>query len=270
MTAPADLAPWMRLWRLEPDGQPFVTPWGSHLAPVTQAGVPAMLKVAHGEEERRGAALMAWWAGEGAARVLAWSDPALLLERAEGSRSLAAMARAGDDDAAMRILCAAAERLHTPRPAPRPQSLVPLDRWFAALGAGAGRRGGLFAAAWTVARGLLAAPRDAAPLHGDLHHDNVLDFGPRGWLAIDPKGLIGERGFDYANMVCNPDIVVAGAPGVLARRAKIICQESGLEPRRHLQWVLAYAALSASWNLDSGGDAAPAVRMAELAAAELS
>lgn len=31
-------------------------------------------------------------------------------------------------------------------------------------------------------------------LHGDLHHGNVLDFGASGWLAIDPKGLKGERG----------------------------------------------------------------------------
>jgi streptomycin 6-kinase len=28
----------------------------------------------------------------------------------------------------------------------------------------------------------------------------VLDFETSGWLAIDPKGLIGERGFDFANI----------------------------------------------------------------------
>jgi hypothetical protein len=43
-------------------------------------------------------------------------------------------------------------------------------------------------------------------LHGDIHHDNILDFGRRGWLAIDPKRLFGERGFDYANLFCNPDL----------------------------------------------------------------
>jgi streptomycin 6-kinase len=267
--APADLAPWVRLWRLEPDGEAFVSPFGSTLAPVRFDGAPAMLKIAHGEEERRGAALMAWWAGEGAAQVLAWTDPALLLERADGARCLAAMARAGEDDAAMRILCGAAAALHAPRPAPPPASLVRLDRWFGALAAGAARRGGIFQTAWAVARRLLAAPRDERALHGDLHHRNVLDFGPRGWLAIDPKGLFGERGFDYANMVCNPDIATAGAKGALARRARIVCDEAGLEPERYLGWVLAYAALSASWTLDGGGDASPAVRMAELAAAEL-
>jgi streptomycin 6-kinase len=51
---------------------------------------------------------------------------------------------------------------------------------------------------------LLAEPREVGVLHGDLHHGNVLDFGVRGWLAIDPKGLLGERGFDFANIFTNP------------------------------------------------------------------
>ncbi|MGH7023810.1 MAG: aminoglycoside phosphotransferase family protein [Caulobacteraceae bacterium] len=264
----ADFEPWTGLWRLEPDGAPFVSKFGSRLAPVRFAGAPAMLKIANGEEERRGVAAMAWWAGEGAARVLAWDDPALLLERAEGPRSLAAMARGGEDDEAMRILCRCAARLHAPRASP-PRSLVPLAVWFQALAAGASSRGGIFATAWSVARELLASPREERPLHGDLHHDNVLDFGPRGWLAIDPKGLMGERGFDYANMVCNPDVETAAAPGALARRARIVCAEAGFEPERYLRWVLAWAGLSATWSLDSGEDAWRAVAIARIAAGEL-
>jgi len=38
--------------------------------------------------------------------------------------------------------------------------------------------------------------------------------GPRGWLAIDPKGLCGERGFDFVNIFCNPDFALATAPDV--------------------------------------------------------
>ena len=43
-------------------------------------------------------------------------------------------------------------------------------------------------------------------LHGDLHHANVLDLGSSSWLAIDPKGLKGEQGFDYANIFTSPDL----------------------------------------------------------------
>jgi streptomycin 6-kinase len=267
--------PWMDRWGLAPDGAPFVNRYqgavNSWLAPVRWRGEAAMLKIAGGEEERLGGALMAWFAGHGAARVLERDGPAILLERAQGPRSLAAMAQGADDDEATRILCRTAALLHAPRPAAPPETLVPLKVWFRALGPAAERHGGVLTAASNTAQALLAEPRDVRVLHGDLHHANVLDFGPqRGWLAIDPKGLLGERGFDYANIVCNPDIAIAAAPGVLARRARIIAAEAGLEPERYLKWVLAYAGLSASWTLGDGWDATPALTMAELAAAELS
>ena len=41
---------------------------------------------------------MAWWNGDGAARVLAHDEHALLLERATGTVSLVDMARNGGDD----------------------------------------------------------------------------------------------------------------------------------------------------------------------------
>ncbi len=59
----------------------------------------------------------------------------------------------------------------------------------------------------------------AALMAGDLHHRNILDFGSRGWLAIDPKGILGERGFDFANIFCNPDPAIATVPGRLAHQS---------------------------------------------------
>ncbi len=40
-------------------------------------------------------------------------------------------------------------------------------------------------------------------LHGDLHHENIM-FSSRGWLVIDPVGLVGEVGFGAANMFYDP------------------------------------------------------------------
>jgi hypothetical protein len=42
-------------------------------------------------------------------------------------------------------------------------------------------------------------------LHGDLHHDNVLAAERQPWLAIDPLGVIGDRGLDAGAMLYNPD-----------------------------------------------------------------
>jgi streptomycin 6-kinase len=262
------LEPWLRRWRLEPDGDAFTTKFFSVLMPVRQDGAPAMLKIAQGQEEREGAYLMEWWRGDGAARVLAHETPALLLERAMGEGSLAAMARGGRDDEASRILTAAVARLHAPRDLSRPTMLAPLPVWFRQLEPAAHRHGGVLAKSAAAARALLASPREETVLHGDIHHENVLDFGPRGWLAIDPKGLFGERAYDYLNLFCNPDIETAATPGRLRRQLGVVAQAAALEPARLLQWILAFAGLSSAWTLDDGGDAALTLAVAQIAAAE--
>ena len=125
-----------------------------------------------------------------------------------------------------------------------------------------------------AARSLLSTQRDVAVLHGDLHHGNVLDFGDRGWLAIDPKGLVGERCFDHANLFCNPDLSdpvppVATLPDVFASRVGLVADLAGLERDRLLLWILAWAGLSAAWIIDGGTTPATSLAVARLAAAEM-
>ena len=228
-----------------------------------------MLKIATEPEERRGAETMVWWSGEGAARVLAHEGDALLMERATGEQSLAEMARAGRDDEAMRVLCAAAARLHAPRSRPLPPSLVPLEAWFRDLEPAAARYGGILAQSATMARDLLADQREIVLLHGDIHHGNVLDFGPRGWLAIDPKGLIGERTFDYVNLLRNPDDETALAPRRFARQVTVIAEAARLDRGRLLRWTVAFCGLSAAWILNDHDFPRHDYRIAYLALAEL-
>jgi streptomycin 6-kinase len=255
-------------WGLTPDGAPIIT-HSSRLLPVRCGEAPAMLKIAVEAEERRGAALMVWWNGEGAARVLAHDGAALLMERAIGADSLVEMARNGRDDQASRIICEVAAKLHAPKDCPPPSTVLTLSRWFKALAPAASRFGDIWERAANTARELLAEPQEAVVLHGDIHHGNILDAGPRGWLAIDPKGLVGERGFDFANIFCNPDLETATAPGRLARQASVIAEAAGLDRMRLLKWVLAYAGLSAAWMLEDGHRPDLELTVAELAASEL-
>jgi streptomycin 6-kinase len=268
-------------WRLISDGAPIITP-GSRLLPVRMDGTPAMLKIAIDAEEKFGGLLLGWWDGRGAARVFAHEDDALLMERAEGPASLADMvqdrAPGGGDDKASRLICRVVAQLHAPGPTPgrrRLPDLVPLAQWFKELEPAAARHGGMhgriLADCAATARELLASEREVVVLHGDIHHGNILDFGSRGWLAIDPKGLIGERGFDYANLFCNPEAETATAPGRLVRQVAVVAEAAGLERQRLLKWIMAYAGLSAAWFLEDG-EWAPAkipLAIAELAAAEL-
>ena len=262
-----ELRQYRERWRLIPDGEPFRT-HSSWLQPVLHQGEPAMLKVPFEEEERWGGGLMVWWGGEGTARVLAHDENALLLERATGNRRLEEMARNGQDEEATQILCAAAARLHAPRYRALPP-MIPLTRWFAALEPGAARHGGILIQAAATARELLSTPQDLVPLHGDLHHGNVLDGGPRGWLVIDPKRLYGERGFEYANLFRNPDLATSIAPGRLARHATLVATEAGLDRTRLLKWVLALCGLSAAWILGDGEEPREDLAVAHLVVTEL-
>lgn len=259
-------------WQLTVDGDPFET-HSSRLVSVRRGDDRAMLKIAKVDEERRGADLMVWWNGSGAVRVLAHEGDALLLERATGDASLARLARSGGDDEAGRILASVAARLHAPRAGP-PPGLVPLDAWFAPLAGVARRNGGVLHEAARAAHGLLDTPEDVVVLHGDLHHGNVLDVdvsvrGVDGWAAIDPKHLVGERTFDFANVLRNPDPEIATAPGRLARQATVLAEAAGVDRTRLLRWTLAFAGLSAAWATEAGTDPAPDLAVAELAAAEI-
>lgn len=256
-------------WALRPDGEPIIT-HSSRLLPVTYEGRPAMLKVAVEKDEKLGNEVMVWWDGNGAAEVWAHDVEALLMERALGPANLKAMSMAGEDDAATRVLCAAARRLHGV-PKPPPPAMITMERWFADLLAHGEKYGGTIAEGLRIARRLLTAETEKCVLHGDLHHENVLDFGGKGWLAIDPKKLYGDRAFDYANIFCNPDLSVAADPAVFARRLQAVCAEAGLERRRLLEWITAWAALSAVWFLedDMTPDAATDLAVGALALAEL-
>jgi streptomycin 6-kinase len=256
-----------QLWNISDDGERFTTN-SSLLQPVLYNGIGCMLKIALSDEEVRGNGLMAWYKGNGAATVLKHDDTAILMERATGSASLIEMAKVGRDDEASGIICSVVSKLHAHK-TPYPNDLVPLNTWFKSLEPVAAGHGGIFVQCSQIANDLLNEPISQVVLHGDIHHGNILDFGAKGWLAIDPKGLFGERGFDYANLFCNPDIATAIAPGRLMRQVDIISKEADLEPKRLIQWIAAWAGLSAAWGLEDGTNAEPAMTVARIALNEL-
>ena len=266
------LEPYLQTWGLIPAGDPIRTRT-SQLLPVLSQGQPAMLKVTNDADERHGHLLMRWWAGNGAAKVLAYDDGAVLLERATGSGSLVRLADDGQDEAATRIICDVARQLHAPRKAP-PPGLVPLTTWFEPLAPMAQAQGGILVQAAAAAAGLLTSQREIVPLHADLHHENVLDFGERGWLAIDPKRVIGERTFEYTILFCDPDLglphlTIARQPEIFAQRFTIVGEAANLEVRRLLLWILAWAGLSAVWQIDDDLDPGIELQVAEMALAAL-
>ena len=268
------LSIWLNRWDLIADGNAFST-HTSQLLPVktVTTGLEAMLKVTDDTDEQTGHSLMEWWEGHGAAPVLAHENEAILLARATGQRSLAAMSREGQDTEACRILCSVANRLHGAQKKPWPQ-LTSLDEWFSPLVHITPKHSGMMAFCSETAKELLSSPRDMVVLHGDLHHGNVLDFASSGWLAIDPKGLSGERGFDFANIFTNPDLDnpvprVATVPERFKRRLKTVTETAGLDKERLLKWIIAWCGLSAMWSFEDGIPHSTPLEVAKLAIDEL-
>jgi streptomycin 6-kinase len=268
LASPMVLEDYLAWWELVADGE-LIHTTSSTLLPVRYQGGPAMLKLAHLEEEKRGGQLLTYWQGQAAVRVLGHWQDGWLLERALGKQSLVEMVQQGADQEASSIICAVVAKLHALRLQPPKELVVPLPLWFSALAPAAGQYGGVLVEAAAMAEKLIDSPQEIGVLHGDVHHGNVVDGGQRGWLAIDPKGLLGERSFDYANLFTNPDYPTATAPGRLARQAKLVAQAAQLDRKRLLEWVLAWAGLSAAWLLQEGEKPDLQLQVARLAALEL-
>lgn len=257
-TCPPNMPAYLTRWRLTRTGEPPMRTASSVLLPVLYDNRPAMLRLSHDPDERRGNDVMAWWQGKGVAPVLEHDQGAILLERAVKDRSLADLVDEGDDIEATRQICHVASHMHGHH-APHQPALPHLDDWFSDLLALAPARGDWLARCAGSARALLADPHEPVVLHGDLHHGNILAFGTEGWRAIDPKGLFGERAFDFAPLFLNPDLAGhprrhADLPDIFAQRVDLVARTASLDRLRLMRWIHAWCGLSALWFLEDGSE----------------
>ncbi|TIQ19361.1 MAG: 3'-kinase [Mesorhizobium sp.] len=228
---------------------------------VREDGSPAIVKALKAfddvEDELRGEHFLAWRRGEGAVRLLDRNGHSMLLEYA-GETLLSQVLAEQGDDAATAIAAEVMARLFSPSDHPAPPDLQPLRLRFSSLfnkariDRDAGEQG-LYVETAATAERLLADPVEVLPLHGDLHHDNIM-HGPRGWLAIDPKGVLGDPGFDAANMFYNPldRDALCRDPRRIADMAEIFARTLGQTPPAILDHAIAYGCLSASWHHEDG------------------
>jgi streptomycin 6-kinase len=197
--------------------------------------------------------------GRGCVRLLAADreQGALLLERLEPGVALGACV--DDDEQATSIAARVMERLWRPVPPEHPFPSV--ARWAAGLdrlrtrfdGSTGPLPGALVVQAEDLFRELLASMAEPVLLHGDLHHDNILAAEREPWLAIDPKGVVGEPAYEVGALLRNPFPEILSMPQparILDRRVDQLVSELGFDRGRILGWALAQAVLSAWWCLE--------------------
>ncbi|NGP17315.1 aminoglycoside phosphotransferase family protein [Devosia aurantiaca] len=215
-----------------------------------------IIKAVASVEEGRGSRLLQWYEGNGAATVFDSHNDTIFMEWLDGG-TLGDPVRAGHDDEGTIAIATIVASLHRQRAA-APDNLENLRDRFAALFASEARAWphtarDLYARASGIALKLFDRPSAQIPLHGDLHHDNILS-SDRGWLAIDPKGVFGDPAYEIAPVFINPEraTVIAADPRRIATRADILAQRLGYSRKRMLGWACAHAALSAAWDLAEG------------------
>lgn len=222
-----------------------------------QGAVPVVLKIskARSDEWHSGDILRAF-AGDGMVRVYESEPGAVLLERLVPGNDLVNLVRTGDDGGATEILAQVMGQManHTP-----PDNCPTLFDW--ARGFDRYLKTGdkqvpadLVHEAHELYLSLASSSSHIMLLHGDLHHYNVLFDSNRGWVAIDPKGVVGELEYDVGAIIRNPielpEFFNSGA--VIERRVRTLTDVLRLNYQRALQWSFAQAVLSAIWGVEDG------------------
>ncbi len=182
---------------------------------------------------------------------------AMLLERIEPGTSLVTL----DDEAATSAAASVMRRLW--RPVPAGHRFPTVADWAAGFSRLRTRFDGgtgplparLVEKAERLFGELLVSSATPVLLHGDRHHGNVLAARREPWLAIDPKGIIGEPAFDTAALLHNPaNLLAAPHPSrILARRVDQLAEQLGFDRTRIRGWGLAQAVLAAYWSLEDAG-----------------
>ncbi|WP_411091835.1 aminoglycoside phosphotransferase family protein [Streptomyces sp. 049-1] len=245
-------ASFLRRWELRLDG-PSMHGWAALVLPVVRRdGVPAVLKLQILDAETEGEPLaLRAWDGDGAVRVLD-HDPAtgtMLLERLDSGRMLS---HVEDSRAAVLVIARLLAHLTaTPAP-PGVRGLgdiarAMLERTPGTLGAipdPADRR--LVADCAAALREVADEPGDRL-LHWDLHFENVLASARAPWLAIDPKPLAGDPGFDLLPALDN-----RYDPAETRWRFDAMTDVLGLDRQRARAWSLARVLQNSLWNVEDG------------------
>lgn len=210
-------------------------------------GAPVVLKLGcDAGEVRSEREALEVFRGDACVELYEWGERALVLERlwpepaGEGETLEAALGLMG--------------ALH--RPAPQDHGMATVGEWCQGLARYLERwpRGGpmeraMVERAWRRANELLSEDREQVVLHGDLHHGNVMRARGRGWCAIDPKGVVGERAYEVCALLRNPPGFARreGGRRELGWRVDLASEVLGVDRARLVAWGWVESVLSQVW-----------------------
>lgn len=224
---------------------------------VDHHGSAAILKVLTPigmRSEARGADALRYFNGKGAVELLTADPGAHLLSYIDGT-PLTSLAEVGQDEACITIIAQVLRKIHSCIGVP-PISFTTMAENFASLFVYVQTNScdQMLMHGASVARDLVRSEEKCVVLHGDIHHGNILHCSRRGWLAIDPKCLVGEAVYDLANSFYNLRGDFDSVEGMfrIKRYRDSFSEALNMNAERMMQFAFVYGCLSACWNLEDG------------------
>ncbi len=217
-----------------------------------QDDVPVILKLGLDNEGlKKEAFALQCFAGYGAVNVITAEDGLLLLERAIPGTPLKSYFSNKDIDA-IAITCHVMKKLHQAA-MPKDHNFPHIKDWLAALDKDWNIPVNYLQRARVLRAQLLASSDPNVLLHGDLHHDNILQNGD-GWVVIDPKGVIGSPINEIWALVMD-----------MERDIEFIANFFKFNLQDVWDWYFVHLILAACWNLEDHIDAKLFMELAEKA-----
>lgn len=241
----------------------------SHIRFATRHHVPVAVKWLYPTSDAQNAeAALLHFQGNGIVTLLDSIPGILLLERIIPGDTLASQTGLQEDTRTTQIIANTMTILHRQQAAPTTYAYPSVEdlclRVQTANAANALPRENV-ARAIELSGHLNTTIKERVLLHGDLHHGNLIRDFTRGWVAIDPKGIVGEPAFEAAPLFYNP----LGAPWicdktVISDRLHIVASVTGLDIGRLQDWAYVGAILSALWSVEDGEDPTARLQIAAL------
>lgn len=195
--------------------------------------------------------------GKSAVKVIKFDKTrcAMLLERAVEGKTLSEVC---GEDYAKAVEIAVEVMLKLPRNPPDKNKFINLETWIDGLRK-ADKIG--FAPEKVVKAqqffAELVEPFDKKILlHGDIHFDNILSAQREPFLAIDPKGVVGEIGYEIAvflNDLAGWTTHLPNRKTILANAVKKFSQNFEVRSQNLRKWAFAFVVLSAWWMMEDFG-----------------
>jgi streptomycin 6-kinase len=185
---------------------------------------------------------LAAWGGVGAVRLHERDDAqfAMLLERAHSST----LTELGDGDEIVTAAGRLSRRLSIQAPPDLPRLQDKAESWEEQLRKDAfeldhALPDSAVDAAVAVVRELGRSQPDLL-IHGDLHPNNILRADREPWLAVDPKGYVGDPAYDGATLLRPRALALVESEDLmkaLLHELEVFADAAELDPERIRRWA---------------------------------